>query len=1072
MLVRDVNRNDDSSVADTQEQEPTFTLLKHDNWSSIQSSSLWQTHTTDSYNGKAYYPRTTREGDGITKAAGEVTYENDNLVIDLNHSYMPTGTTHVDSDSRDMYFTCEMNQSDKALFADQLEEWRISSVINNAAETTLDASYIGKVVEIKGAAIAKDGDAYTVGLKQPVAMSWFEGDADMATHQAVLASADADAMFTLSGYVMNDGQGGVEIKLLSLDNTGEIIEVCEHSGHDSYCGDLSLDAYDGKVITLTGARIYKDTDGTYYTPIGGKNIHFEWTTNPDGATADETAIKLTSIRLADNNNRFASALLHDVSAKVKKDGDNITLDVLSIKRIAALNPDEYGPNDLNVYLNGNLAKPNGSGTSDEYSASIPDFAILKAVAPEWSDISYVVFSKDAEVLEWKPLGNGEKMRIEYPKDNDMIIYVSGCGHGHKTQSIRKIYLNKSAFVQPVSNIMDMADYESNPDNRSLYFLMKGSVTVVSAAKDADGVTAIVADNEGRHFVIRRNDTEATVPAPGTVMKNFAINILGEDDNAVSNLNKKYASRINHDFAECAIDPADDEPAPAIEPVITDKHSAANVERHVRLYNAKISGDAADGFRLVAGETSISLNNALGCEIADDAEEDAQYVVSGIMLPIQGKKVSRPSGEPGIAALEDAEPLQLDDIEFVPYRIEKRRATTEPTYSLKGYESFEDGLAVTVADVELTMECDELYSTVSYSLDGGESWTTYDGTAVNISESAMVVIKASVLGFDDTTVSFEIRREYYSAEAKVTPTAKGGYTEVVIAPATDLAADSYKIYYTTDGTEPTTESALYTAPIDSEKAASIRALVVENGKRPGKASDPVAVSVRAHDLEITPKKGEGFTTVTIAPKDPKHLHQSAEIRYTTDGSEPTAGSALYTAPLEVEASQNGMTVKAICIEPEKTAGQVAAATIAVEGLRPSCDVAITYREAEGVYYITLTAEAGTIHYSLNGAEEKIYDGKPIEYTPATDGTCTVKAYAVEEGKKAGKTATESFQVTGISGIGADGKADGVKVEGNTITVPEGAQTFDIAGRRVNPQGLSRGIYIVRLASGNAVKVVIK
>jgi len=111
-------------------------------------------------------------------------------------------------------------------------------------------------------------------------------------------------------------------------------------------------------------------------------------------------------------------------------------------------------------------------------------------------------------------------------------------------------------------------------------------------------------------------------------------------------------------------------------------------------------------------------------------------------------------------------------------------------------------------------------------------------------------------------------------------------------------------------------------------------------------------------------------------------------------------------------------------------------------------------------------------ALNGGEEKIYDGKPIEYSPATDGTCTVKAYAVEEGKKAGKTATESFQVTGISGIGADGKADGVKVEGNTITVPEGAQTFDIAGRRVNPQGLSRGIYIVRLASGKAVKVVIK
>ncbi|WP_438871832.1 hypothetical protein [Paramuribaculum intestinale] len=58
------------------------------------------------------------------------------------------------------------------------------------------------------------------------------------------------------------------------------------------------------------------------------------------------------------------------------------------------------------------------------------------------------------------------------------------------------------------------------------------------------------------------------------------------------------------------------------------------------------------------------------------------------------------------------------------------------------------------------------------------------------------------------------------------------------------------------------------------------------------------------------------------------------------------------------------------------------------------------------------------------------------------------------------------------MGADQEAG--RVEGNSIIVPEGAQTFDIAGRRVNPnpQGLPRGIYIVRLASGKAVKAVVK
>ncbi|WP_290094343.1 hypothetical protein, partial [Paramuribaculum intestinale] len=116
----------------------------------------------------------------------------------------------------------------------------------------------------------------------------------------------------------------------------------------------------------------------------------------------------------------------------------------------------------------------------------------------------------------------------------------------------------------------------------------------------------------------------------------------------------------------------------------------------------------------------------------------------------------------------------------------------------------------------------------------------------------------------------------------------------------------------------------------------------------------------------------------------------------------------------------------------------------------------------------------IFYALNDATEfKLYDpAKPITYVSDTDGTCRIRAYALEEGKKEGKIAEHSFAVTGIDGVGADQEAGSVRVEGNSIIVPEGAQTFDIAGRRVNPQGLPRGIYIVRLASGKAVKAVVK
>ncbi|MDE6524936.1 MAG: chitobiase/beta-hexosaminidase C-terminal domain-containing protein, partial [Paramuribaculum sp.] len=371
----------------------------------------------------------------------------------------------------------------------------------------------------------------------------------------------------------------------------------------------------------------------------------------------------------------------------------------------------------------------------------------------------------------------------------------------------------------------------------------------------------------------------------------------------------------------------------------------------------------------------------------------------------------------------------------------------------------------------TVEGRDAAAPIEYSTDGGATWTTMTDGKLTIDRSAKVDVRAHLPGFSPSeTVSVEIKREYYSEEAVITPDQRGGYTTVTFA-TPEGENDEFTVYYTLDGSEPDMNSAMFTPgmkPLELTEAATVKALMIEQGKRPAKTVASQALTVRANDLDITAEKGEGFSTVAIAPKDAKHVDPKAEIRYTTDGTTPDASSQLYKGEFEVEAADNGMTIKAICIEPGKTAGNVAAATVAVEGLRPSCDVTIIYTEADGVYTITLTAPAGKIFYALNDATEfKLYDpAKPITYVSDTDGTCSVRAYALEEGKKEGKIAEHSFAVTGIDGVGADQEAGSVRVEGNSIIVPEGAQTFDIAGRRVNPQGLPRGIYIVRLASGKA------
>ena len=201
-------------------------------------------------------------------------------------------------------------------------------------------------------------------------------------------------------------------------------------------------------------------------------------------------------------------------------------------------------------------------------------------------------------------------------------------------------------------------------------------------------------------------------------------------------------------------------------------------------------------------------------------------------------------------------------------------------------------------------------------------------------------------------------------------------------------------------------------------------------------------------------------------------EGAAIEYSLDGGKTWNP---YTGAFDATASGE---ILARATADDMLPSHEAKASVVREYL--SGDVTITVDEQEALTVITINGPAGAaIYYSLDGAAEKLYNG-PLTLTNDTQAVINgqIKAYALESGKRPGAESVRDYQikfkpeVTGISGVGADQEAGSVRVEGNSIIVPEGAQTFDIAGRRVNPQGLPRGIYIVRLASGKAVKAVVK
>ncbi|MBR2521128.1 MAG: InlB B-repeat-containing protein [Oscillospiraceae bacterium] len=133
-------------------------------------------------------------------------------------------------------------------------------------------------------------------------------------------------------------------------------------------------------------------------------------------------------------------------------------------------------------------------------------------------------------------------------------------------------------------------------------------------------------------------------------------------------------------------------------------------------------------------------------------------------------------------------------------------------------------------------------------------------------------------------------------------------------------------------------------------------------------------------------------------------EGAEIHYTTDGSTPTASSAVYTKAITLKSAGNN-TVKAIAVKPGCADSAVLTETVTLQrAAAPTAD-----REngllIEG-QTVTVTA-AGKIYYTLDGTvpttKSTLYSA-PI----VIDRSVTLKLVAAESGKALSKTVTYSYE----------------------------------------------------------------
>ena len=268
--------------------------------------------------------------------------------------------------------------------------------------------------------------------------------------------------------------------------------------------------------------------------------------------------------------------------------------------------------------------------------------------------------------------------------------------------------------------------------------------------------------------------------------------------------------------------------------------------------------------------------------------------------------------------------------------------------------------------------------------------------------------------------------------------RGKYVTSTIVSISDATAGA-TIYYTLDGTTPTTKSPKYTAPIKVLDSETIKAIAVAAGHAES------AVASAAYTLDVatpvfSPAAGTYSTAQSVKITD---ATAGATIYYTINGTTPTPASTKYTAAIAVKAAE---TIKAIAVAAGHTESAVASATYTI-GTPTDAPVFSpaggTYNTAQSVKITDATAGA-TIYYTTNGATPTTASTK---YTAAiaVSATETITAIALSAGHLESAVASATYTISSGGGGSTEfflpGTATSTGTGGKTglFVVPAGAPT---------------------------------
>lgn len=220
--------------------------------------------------------------------------------------------------------------------------------------------------------------------------------------------------------------------------------------------------------------------------------------------------------------------------------------------------------------------------------------------------------------------------------------------------------------------------------------------------------------------------------------------------------------------------------------------------------------------------------------------------------------------------------------------------------------------------------------------------------------------------------------YPQAAAPVFSLPSGTYATAQSLTITDSTPGAV-IYYTTDGTDPTSSSPIYAGPLTIATSQTVKAVAAA----PDYTLSPITSATYVFSIAATPTFTPPAGTYTSAQNVTiASTTAGAVIYYSTDGTTPTTSSTRYTGAITVSTTQ---TIKAIATASGYSTSAVASATYVINQpsftLQANPTALTVYRGNQGTVALTLTPLNGfnsNISLSCSG----LPTGTTCSFSPAS------------------------------------------------------------------------------------------